>query len=374
VKALQPYYSVLFLITVLCMACTDPGYEIAEPEYFVKTLPANYNGGPSDVIIPKEGGGFVVGNGSNLIAIDDFGHDMGFVGYSRSIRTIRNDWYGTSVIHETGTLFIDKLDSRFQPEKAFSVQSGFDEFVFLRHLDVSPDGQRMAVTVLVDDLHWILLIEEGVLVWQYQLPQKIQGVALSYAAAFLSGGDEIQVLAAGEEENGAGLYLFDLSPETAAPGLLRLLNAHLTGFNRVSRIGDRFLVEGWFEEQGEFRPFNDWYKAVALLDAGFNEYRHWHFESFQFLNAILSYRTGHIFLLTDRVKNDRNQTIEQFDLDGQSVNQWQIREESFIHSVALDENDDYLILGQLDRTDEYGKNHAFYFIHSQTDDPFKAFY
>lgn len=375
-KIRQNYWAFLLLGITLSIGCTDPDFEIAESVYFTKTLPADYGmGGVPNVIFPKTGGGYLLGSSWYLLEANAFGNDMVALNYSKILLKTRNGWYGMAVNQQRAIFFIDKLNQDLQPVDALSIDPGLEPFLFLRHIDVSPNGEYIVATVRSGDHTWILLVQSGVLLWKYQLPEEMMGVELlnNFAALYNDLG-KVQVLAKGQEEDGIeGLYLFELPLQSGLPGDIHQLQTDLSGFHRVRRIGDRFLVEGYFEESGEFRPYNDWYPALALLDQDFNQYRYWHLDAFQYRNVVVSNNSDHLYLFNSE-GSTYYQTVEQLDFNGTTLEKWRIKDEAFIHHVELEENGDFLILGQMDRTDVYGKNHAAYFIRSNAEDPFAAFY
>lgn len=375
-KAQRYYWTCLILFITFFMGCTDPDYEIAESVYFTKTLPADYGmGGIPNVIFPKADGGYLLGSSWYLLETNALGNDMAALNYSKILLKTRNGWYGMAVNQQRAIFFIDKLNQDLQPVDAFSLNPELEPFLHPRHIDISPDGEYLVATVRSGDHTWILLAQEGVLLWKYQLPQEMMGIELlnNFAAIYNDLGN-VQVLAQGQEEDGMqGLYLFELSLQSGVPGDIYPLGTDLSGFHRVRRIGDRFLVEGYFEETGNFAPYNDWYPAIALLDQGFNQYRYWHLTPFQYKNIVVSNNSDHLYLLNSE-GNSYYQTVEQLDFNGTTLEKWRIKDEGFIHQVEMDPNGDFLILGQMDGTDEYGENNATYFIRSKAEDPFAAFY
>ena len=270
---------------------------------------------------------------------------------------------------------LDQLDADLQPVGSFSFETGLEAPLQIRYLDESPDKQFLLVSAWADGENWILLLDQNVVVWKFQLPQELNGVQFrsNFGTAFYFSANEIQMVTIAQEGGKQGLYLIELSQQSGMPGTIRPLVTDLTNFHRIRRIRDRFLVEGYFEESGEYRPYNDLYPALALLDQDFNQYWYWHLDASQYRNVVVSNNSDHLYILNSE-GNSYYQTVEQLDIDGATLDKWRIRDEAAIFHVEMEENGDFLILGQMDRTNEYGQNDAAYFIRSKAEDPFAAFY
>lgn len=374
-KAL-PFNRIFFLILLPCfIGCTDPDFEIAESAYFTKTLPAEYRTGADLHVIHQRAGGYLAGNSVNLIQTNAFGNNMELVNYPSRLLKAQTGWYGITINQEAASVTLDQLDADLRPVGSFSFETGLEAPLQIRYLDESPDKQFLLVSAWADGENWILLLDQNVVVWKFQLPQELNGAQFrsNFGTAFYFSANEIQMVTIAQEGGKQGLYLIELSQQSGMPGTIRPLVTDLTNFHRIRRIGDRFLVEGYFEESGEYRPYNDLYPALALLDQDFNQYRYWHLDIHQYRNIVVSNNSDHLYLFNSE-GNSYYQTVEQLDFDGATLDKWRIRDEAAIFHVEMEENGDFLILGQMDRTNEYGQNDAAYFIRSKAKDPFVAFY
>lgn len=365
----------LFLILLLLFAgCTKQNITPGATSYFTVTLSEDYPVGVGAMIILQDGGGYVLGHPFRLFEVGAEGEALNHVDYtSDALIFTRNGWYGIRQEPDWTVIRIEKLDNNLRLQKPINLnmQPSDQHYYAFDQIDVSPDGRRMVITTFSQLKIQVLFIDSGTLRWQYEFPLEIEGIEMIDLQVFLLNSGEIQAILEGRKDGEHQLYRAELSLQSGKLGALQALDIGVNKIHRLWTIDDYILI--WGANQVGSAHTGD---AILRLDQQLNR-THFqpHPEGGAYDDLMLSRAAGYLFLCTYRAGTGEPHIIDQFDMSLQAIDSWQLRNNTSIYHIEIDQYGDFLILGQLDNIIEFrGQFKPSHFIRAPSEDPFADFY